>query len=359
MGKKTIAHLLVVLALIGVAGGYVETGVQAYARYQQQSLAKQKHCGDQSAVHICVTSPSTIFSAFYPYYVATHDPLFVVEHSSPGTIFVSVSIVDFTLVQTRTLAPASTVASDSFVPDLLQKGQVLSGLTRDVSTAVHVQVSDANRRVYYDNDIPLLLRSRWVMLWNNDTIQQIAAWVTPRDRVVTDLVSRSIMQLPQQKPPLPGGLFGYNVVSPQQVVDQVDAIYDTLRFEHMKYVQESVPFDGSSTTSGATENIKLPFEVLKQDSGMCIELTVLLASAVESIGLHSQIVIVPGHAFLGVAVTKDNTRFEYWDAVYLNNNVAADSANVYTDSVYVKQQHSVIGAILVSDARDASIRPML
>jgi hypothetical protein len=146
------------------------------------------------------------------------------------------------------------------------------------------------------------------------------------------------------------------------VRDEVDALYDTLRLSyHIKYVQESVPYAGTSGDSNAVENIKLPKEVLQQESGMCIELTTLLASAVERIGLHPEIVIVPGHAFLGVAVDENDVHIQYWDAVDMNNNVAADSANVDANSTYVryKAQHALVDTILISDARAVGVGPML
>ncbi len=120
-----------------------------------------------------------------------------------------------------------------------------------------------------------------------------------------------------------------------------------------------MPYSGTSD-SNAVEDIKLPREVLQQHSGMCIELTTLLAAAVESIGLHPEIVIVPGHAFLGVAVTEDAKNMQYWDAVDLNNNVGADSANIATNTSYIKYeaQHTIVDTILISDARAAGIGPM-
>jgi hypothetical protein len=86
-----------------------------------------------------------------------------------------------------------------------------------------------------------------------------------------------------------------------------------------------------------------------------------LSSAVESIGLHSEIVIIPGHAFLGVAVTPDEKHFQYWDAVLVNNNVAGSSANVYADAIYAYnvKQHTILDTILISDARKAQIDPMI
>jgi len=108
----------------------------------------------------------------------------------------------------------------------------------------------------------------------------------------------------------------------------------------------------------ALQDIKLPAEVLQQGNGMCIELTALLASAVERIGLDAEIVIIPGHAFLGVAVTQNDTQFEYWDAVQVNDNVAGDSANLWTDEEY-KNAKQVVDTILISAARTAYVGPML
>ncbi len=128
---------------------------------------------------------------------------------------------------------------------------------------------------------------------------------------------------------------------------------------HIRYSQESVPYSGPGDTNVALQNIKLPAEVLQLRSGMCIELTALLASAVENIGLDAEIVIIPGHAFLGVAVTQNDTQFEYWDAVQVNDKVAGDSANLWTDGEYGQNAKQIVDTILISAARKAYVGPML
>jgi hypothetical protein len=87
----------------------------------------------------------------------------------------------------------------------------------------------------------------------------------------------------------------------------------------------------------------------------------LLAAAAEKIGLHAEIIIIPGHAFLGVATSEDNKQFQYWDVVDVNNNVAADSANVAADNLYAihAKHHTIVDTIVISDARSARIGPML
>ena len=367
MSKKVIYLTLVVVTLAVLSGTYVVMGAQAYSRYQQANIAKQKQCSsDQASVYICVLVPQAIFSAYYPSYLSTQpqNTLFTVEYSSrtPIALFIHVTVDEFSQTQSKSVNATAAVQSEHFLPPLLKQGHVLDTLTQDVSASLHVQVTDANRQhFYYDNDVPLTIHSRWLMQWTQDNLMRVAAWVTPNDHAVGGLIQKAQGYLQNQPMPIPDGMIGYKGASQQQVRDEVDALYDALRLSyHIKYVQESVPYSGTSDSSSA-ENIKLPKEVLQQHSGMCIELTTLLAAAVERIGLHPEIVIVPGHAFLGVAVTEDNAQMDYWDAVDLNNDIAADSANIATDTTYANYvtQHTHIDTILISDARAAGVGPML
>ncbi|HZO71617.1 MAG TPA: transglutaminase family protein [Ktedonobacteraceae bacterium] len=362
MGKKHVVLLLTLTTLVILSGAYIAGGVQAYSRYQQSSLQKQEYCGGQAPVHICIHAPTAIFSAFYPSYLATQYSLFTVDYSSssPLTLIISVSIAHFSQVQTQTLNATSASQSSTFIPPL--QDQALRYLTTERSSSLHVQVTDTRGYLYYLNDAPVTLHSRWLMQWTTTNRLKVAAWVTPNDPAVVALVTRAANHLNEQQPPVPAGMIGYRSATAQQVIDQVDAIYDTLRLDyHIRYLQASVPYSANGSDSTATQNIKLPAEVLQQRSGMCVELTTLLAAAVEQIGLSAEIVIIPGHAFLGVAVTEGATHFEYWDGVDVNNNVAADSANVAADSLYQKNldQHTIIDVIQISKARNAHIGPML
>jgi hypothetical protein len=349
-------------ALLVSSGVYIMTGLEAFSHYQQNMQASEQHCGGQSPVHICVHAPTAIFSAFYPYYQSVQYPLFAVDYSSstPLTLLISISIPHISQVQTHTVNVNTARQSSYFIPPLLD--QVLQGLTYEETISLHVKVSDTNNHLYYVNDTSLLMHSRWLMQWTTANRLNIAAWVTPDDPAITTLLDQAADNLPDQPSPTPANMIGYRTATPQQVADQVDAIYDTMRLDyHMRYMQTSVPYSGAGDPSPSTEQIKLPAEILQQRSGMCVELTTLLASAVESIGLHSEIIIIPGHAFLGVASNANNTHFEYWDAVDMSNNVAGDSANVAADAMYIHnlQQHSILDTIVISDARDARIGPML
>lgn len=360
MGKKLAVLFIMVIVLSGLSGFFVVGGLQAYARFKSGLVSETEHCGGQSPVNICVHTPASVFSAFYPSYVATQSHLFSVDYSSatPLTLIINVGIPGSSETLTQTVNANATKQTINFVPPLLPN--TLRNLTSDEMTSLHVQVTDTSKRLYYVNDTPFLLHSRWLMQWLYANRLEIAAWVTPDDPAVSALVKKAATHLATEQPPTPA-MIGYSKASSKEVMAQVDAIYDTLRLDyHMHYLQASVPYNGPGSNS-ATENIKLPFEVLQQQSGMCIELTTLLASAVEHIGLHAEIVIVNGHAFLGVAVTPDDSHFEYWDPAEINNNVAGESANIATDTTYQQDasQHSIVDTIVISDARNMNIQAML
>ncbi len=359
MGKKLAILLLTLTGLAGISGGYIVGGLQAYSRYQQ--AVSQERCGGQKPAHICVQAPAEVFGAYYPFDLSTHTALFTVTYSSssPLTLIIGVGIVGFTQVETHTVTATNTAQSTGFTPALLD--QAVRKLTGDVQTSLSVHVTDTRNNVYYFNDSPLLLHAHQLMQWVAANRLKIAAWVTPDDPMVVALVAKAATHLANEPAPAPVAIIGYaNHATPLAVRDQVDAIFDALRQDyHMRYNSENVPYNGPGDTSVGLENIKLPSEVLQQHSGMCIELTVLLASAVEKIGLHAEIVIIPGHAFLGVAMTPDDKQFQYWDGVQVNNGVAGASANIYADQEYSANARQIVDTILISTARQQGVGPMV
>src|SRR6266581_3656405 len=137
MGKKAAILLLTMVVLTGLSGWYIVGGMQAYTRYQQSSIASQEHCGGQSPVHICVMAPSEIFSAYYPFYVATQSDLFTIHYSSssPITLVMSASITGFSQVETHTVNATANTQSIGFMPLVVK--QAFRQLTVDTNTWLH------------------------------------------------------------------------------------------------------------------------------------------------------------------------------------------------------------------------------
>ncbi|WP_376793514.1 hypothetical protein [Thermogemmatispora sp.] len=363
MARKIVVLLLAVGGLVGLGLGYVWGGLQSYARYQQASLEGRQHCGGQLPVRVCVNAPQELFSAFYPSYLRTGSAVVEVLVSStagPQALRISVSIEGFSQVETRTVSAAERVQSVGFVPPLLEGA--LRSLTGDRQARLQVTVADLQGRRYYSNDIPLRLHSRRLMAWSAANRLRIAAWVTPTAPAVEQVVTHALTYLPQQPPPAPLAMTGYSGTILRQVLDQVDALFDALRLDYgLRCQRQGLPYAGPESTASATQAIRLPSEVLQQGGGSDIEVTLLLASAVESIGLHALIVVLPDRTLLGVALSPDDQGFGYWDVSELSAAMTGDAVNVASDALYAKEekQGAVIDRILISEARRAGVEPML
>ncbi|MBX5450569.1 hypothetical protein [Thermogemmatispora sp.] len=363
MARKIMLLLLAISGLLGLGLGYVWGGLQSYARYQQASLADRQHCGGQLPIRICVQAPQELFVAFYPSYLQTGSSVVEVLFSStagPQPLRISVTIVGFSQTEMRTVTAVGKMQSAGFVPPLLDG--VLRTLTSDRLAQLRVIVADLQGVHYYTNTISLRLHSRHLMAWSASNRLRIAAWVTPTAPAVERLVSRAVAYLPQQPPPAPLAMTGYTGTILRQVLDQVDALFDALRLEYGLHCQrQGVPYAGPDSTASAVQSIRLPSEVLQQGGGSDIEVTLLLASAVESIGLHAVIVVLPDRTLLGVALSPDGQGFGYWDASELSAPLTGDAVNIASDALYAKEekQGAVIDRILISDARHAGVEPML
>ena len=101
------------------------------------------------------------------------------------------------------------------------------------------------------------------------------------------------------------------------------------------YTPDNIPYllDGA-------QKIYLPSDILnsKHPHGMCVETTAIMASAVESLGMRPYFVIVPGHAYLGVALSTTATGpSQFWETSLLGaqgGQLFGDQANVFGNSEY-------------------------
>jgi hypothetical protein len=137
-----------------------------------------------------------------------------------------------------------------------------------------------------------------------DTFELLGVMVTPTDPAVkNDLIRAAANYDPSH-----GIVSGYQSDgdADNSVYQRLDDIWqaETNDFD-LTYISTPVSF-----APGDTQAIRLPSEALSSSSGNCIELALLYASAVEAMGMEPVIVIVPGHAYLGVRV--DGTGNSYY-----------------------------------------------
>lgn len=143
--------------------------------------------------------------------------------------------------------------------------------------------------------------------WLGTTIlpQSLASFVTPNHPAIDAVVIKAAQILKQ----LTGSsaFTEYQTGNPNEVVNQVAAIYGALHAENIVY--RSVP----ASYEEIGQRITLPDQVLTTKLGDCIDLAILFASVLENVGINSGIVIQKGHAYLAVWLVDDCCQYSVCD----------------------------------------------
>lgn len=122
--------------------------------------------------------------------------------------------------------------------------------------------------------------------------QILASFVTPNHPLISRVLVRAGEFM--QKWTKQSSLSGYQFGDPTMVRYQVAAIFEALRGEGLIYTNPPSSFEERG------QRIRLVDKVLNEKLGTCLDLTLLYASCIEAIGLNPILIMVEGHAFLGV-----------------------------------------------------------
>ncbi len=127
--------------------------------------------------------------------------------------------------------------------------------------------------------------------------QTIASFITPNHPAVNNIVVSSAAILKE----LTGSssFTAYQTGNPNDVRQQVAAVLAAVH--NLGIVYRALP--PSYESEG--QRISLPEQVIASKTANCLELTLLMASVLESIGLNCLVIFQKGHAFLGVWLVDD------------------------------------------------------
>lgn len=145
--------------------------------------------------------------------------------------------------------------------------------------------------------------------------QSLVSFVTPNHPAISKIVISAAKHLK--------ALFGfsafyeYQTQKPQDVIKQVAAVYYALHEEGIVY--RSMP----PNYEEVGQRITLPVQVLQNKIANCIELSILFASVLESIGINCTIIINKNHAFLGIWLVDDCCEYGVCDDVsYIEKKIS-------------------------------------
>ncbi len=161
----------------------------------------------------------------------------------------------------------------------------------------HIQVSIVRGGVpLLTETLPLevLAYNEWMGLASPP--EMLAAFATPNHPRITDVLhaARKTLQSQGQQQELEG----YQSRDPRRVTELAQAVYLTVKALDIGYSNPPASFEvGGQKVRGVEQ-------VLSERLATCLDLTLLMAGALEQIGLHPLVILEQGHAFPGVWLTE-------------------------------------------------------
>lgn len=224
-----------------------------------------------------------------------------------------------------------------------------------VAATAELSASDMNGNSLYQTTMPVRIRSAEDIYWGDGFKYApfIASWVTPHDLKLEAALGQAKHYTPDHR--LPGYESWKNAQQQEQETYlEAKAIFTGLKELGLSYVKSS---DTLGANKGYAERVRKPWVSLVQTSANCIDAVVMYASLFENLGMEPTVVIVPGHAYVGVRVAHGSSKFLFID-VALTGRTTFEAAVASAERGLAKYDSSSVTRVLIQQARDAGIYPM-
>jgi tetratricopeptide (TPR) repeat protein len=178
-------------------------------------------------------------------------------------------------------------------------------LTEDSSVQALIEASyfENGKRVTYNKTPTVSVYDKHRLTW--DERDRFATFITPKDTPVVNLVRSVVTQFKETK----------------DEAQLAAAVFDMLGVYGMTYIQDpSNPYQVSSGKVNTVDYIQFPRETLERKSGDCDDLVAFYSAALESMGIDTRVLEVPGHMFMmfatGIAADEDGYTMDKMYAIY-------------------------------------------
>ncbi len=148
----------------------------------------------------------------------------------------------------------------------------------------------------YDYPVDVYAHDEWTGLVTLPEI--LAAFVTPNLSVIEQLLSNTAQLLGKRT--TSSALDGYQANSKKRVYEILDALYESVREQHICYSHPPASFEQSG------QRIRFANQILKSRLGTCLDLCLLFAGLIEQAGLHPIVLMHKGHAYAGCWLIADS-----------------------------------------------------
>jgi hypothetical protein len=179
--------------------------------------------------------------------------------------------------------------------------------------------------------VEALSANQWRRFDNRLALYTLTTFVTPNAPAIQPLIAEAA-ELLKSRTGSPSWS-GYANETPERTDETVRAIFDAIKARGITYILPPASWAGDG------QKIRTADEVLVGRTGTCLDTTVVMAAALEQVGIHPLLFILDRHAFLG-----------YWrDEKVLPNLVTSDASEIR--ALLDRQQIALIEttALCISD----------
>lgn len=302
-------------------------------------LAGLMGCLEQKTIETVVTYYEPYPLAFYNAFYELGVPCITFEIKNPMDAPVTVRLISEyqgysnPAVTTVIVMPGEIVMINQSIPLIKEK---IEGVRTKTKFSLRYRIEyeeDGEWKVREEQTIMIDVYPMNTMVWalrddegNLEPMDEfIAVFVTPQDPSIQYLLAATTEYAiddfgPYSDYGLYRSLPGYQYEGDAEeewavyVALQIKAIYNALLDVGMSYVSTPIAFG-----KDVVQRVKLPKETLETLSGSCIDGAILFASAIEALGMHPYIVLLPDHAFVAWEVKPGSNVIDALETTMVGN----------------------------------------
>ena len=271
----------------------------------------------------------------YPNLYSTMDSVINMTATSEGgdsNVMVKAEVVGFTQPYEQKVTLKEQI-TQLFVKPTVLTGDLDLWTSKDAQLKFSVTDLDTGEIVIQDTKTIKLMSIYDFILWEDEfgvyNHDNALAWLTPESEGILQLRRTAIDWMSDYTDGQFTSLAGYQLSSlwgeekkENNVVMQIVGLQAAMSEMGVRYNMGTY-----SMTEGNNQRVLLPDDVLNNGSGVCIETALVMASALQSAGMHVMLIFPPGHAQVAVETWKDSGEYYLVETTMLPFGGSDDEIN--------------------------------
>ena len=197
-------------------------------------------------------------------------------------------------------------------------------LTEDSSVQAMIEASyfENGKRVSYSKNPTVNVYDKHRLTW--DVRERYATFITPKDAPVMNFARSIVTQYKESR----------------DEIQRAAMLFDALGVYGLTYIPDpSNPYQFSSGKTNTVDYVQFPRETLERKSGDCDDLVGLYSAELESMGIDTRVLEVPGHMFMmfSTGISADNDGYTM-DNMYV----------VHDDQLWIPVETTLLGSAFVT-----------